>query len=590
MSNSIQSPASALSRTEVQTTTVLRKERLLGVDVTRGLALLGMLAAHAFPTFGSDGTPTLATVVAGGRSAATFVLVAGVGLAFLSGGRVPVDGRERIGVAAGLVVRAVLIGALGLALGLLSDLNGVEGILPFYGLMFLLAIPLLWLAPLALAGVAAAAIALGPVLLVATADAGLPYAAAADDPVPADLLADPLGLLVRLCVTGEYPVVVYLAYLCAGLAIGRLDLTSRRVAWWLLGTGAALAVTARAVSAAVLYPLGGLALLVAESDPGGSGPADVTRTVLWEPEPSTSWWYLALPAPHSHSWVDAVHVLGSAMAVLAAALLLTRVPGAARLLRPLAVVGAMALTLYSAHLVLLATGVLQDRPVLLYLLMVAAALAFALLWRRWFGQGPLERVVATAAGSARRTVTRILADRPSALVVDGDVRPVRPNVTRGAAQLLWPLAVAAALALAFWTGALAASAEDDDDAALAADPSSEVAAAAPAPSPALPRADAATPPASADDAAGDVERYCTLSAQIDDLDARYPDQPETILRQAAPQLDELGRVAPVEIRAAVGVAIADIRAEGGTLAVAAPDGVVLERAETSINAFEDARC
>jgi hypothetical protein len=155
------------------------------------------------------------------------------------------------------------------------------------------------------------------------------------------------------------------------------------------------------------------------------------------------------------------------------------------------------------------------------------------------------------------------------------VRPVRPNVTRGAAQLLWPLAVAGALALAFWTGALAASAEDDDDAALAADPSSEVAAAAPAPSPALPRADAATPPASADDAAGDVERYCT---------------PETILRQAAPQLDELGRVAPVEIRAAVGVAIADIRAEGGTLAVAAPDAVALERAETSINAFEDARC
>jgi hypothetical protein len=38
------------------------------------------------------------------------------------------------------------------------------------------------------------------------------------------------------------------------------------------------------------------------------------------------------------------------------------------------------------------------------------------------------------------------------------------------------------------------------------------------------------------------------------------------------------------------VAIADIRAEGGTLAVAAPDAVALERAETSINAFEDARC
>ena len=166
---------------------------------------------------------------------------------------------------------------------------------------------------------------------------------------------------------------------------------------------------------------------------------------------------------------------------------------------------------------------------------------------------------------------------------------MRPNVLRGAAQLLWPLAVAAALALAFWTGALVASAEDVDDAVLAVDPSS-VAAALPAPgSRPLARRRGCTPRALGD-ATGDVERYCTLSAQIDDLDARYPDQPETILRQATPQLDELGRVAPAEIRAAVGVAIADIRAEGGAPAVAAPDAVALERAETSINAFEDARC
>ena len=34
------------------------------------------------------------------------------------------------------------------------------------------------------------------------------------------LVHDPLGLLVLLLITGAYPVVVYLAYLCAGLAIG----------------------------------------------------------------------------------------------------------------------------------------------------------------------------------------------------------------------------------------------------------------------------------------------------------------------------------------------------------------------------------
>jgi uncharacterized membrane protein len=77
--------------------------RVGGVDVARGLALLGMFAVHVLPTFTGDGGPTTATVIAGGRSAATFVLVAGIGLAFVSGGRRAVRGAERIGVGAGTV-------------------------------------------------------------------------------------------------------------------------------------------------------------------------------------------------------------------------------------------------------------------------------------------------------------------------------------------------------------------------------------------------------------------------------------------------------------------------------------------------------
>ena len=52
-------------------------------------------------TLVTDGTPTLAIRVAGGRSAATFALLAGVALAFLSGGRQAVHGRERTTVSAG---------------------------------------------------------------------------------------------------------------------------------------------------------------------------------------------------------------------------------------------------------------------------------------------------------------------------------------------------------------------------------------------------------------------------------------------------------------------------------------------------------
>src|SRR5262249_1592928 len=153
------------------------------------------------------------------------------------------------------------------------------------------------------AGIAAAVIGVGSVLLVATADAELPGAAFDGDPTPGALVHDPLGVLIHLCVTGEYPVIVFFGYLCAGLAIGRLDLDSPPAAWWLLGAGAALALTAQLISALVLYPMGGLAHLISQHQPQ-NGTVSLTQTLLWEPEPNSSWWYLAIPAPYSHTPID----------------------------------------------------------------------------------------------------------------------------------------------------------------------------------------------------------------------------------------------------------------------------------------------
>jgi uncharacterized membrane protein YeiB len=377
--------------------TTTGRPRVTGVDVARGLALFGMMATHVFDTFDDDGTPGAATVIASGRSATTFALIAGISLAFMSGGRNA--GRGRTAVAAGLAVRAGLIGTIGLLLGFTESSIGV--ILPFYALMFLLAIPLLPLPPKALAAISASVMVLGPVLMVALAGAELDFDTR-PDPTLVTLVTDPVGLLSQLLVTGSYPVVVFMAYVCAGLAIGRLDLRSRRLAWWLLGVGIALAALARAVSHVLLHPLGGLASLVTEYE--SNSPAGAATELLWEPEQVSSWWYLALASPHAHTPPDLAHSLGSAMAILGASLLLTRIAAVRRLLGPLASAGAMTLTLYSAHIVVLETGAFQDHPPAQYLLLVLASLAFAVLWRCWQGQGPLEKMVAAAAARARRIV------------------------------------------------------------------------------------------------------------------------------------------------------------------------------------------
>ena len=375
------------------TAALARPGRVTGVDVARGLALFGMMAVHVWDAI-EDGEPTTSTVLAGGRSAATFAVVAGVSIAFLSGGRHRLQGRARTAAAVGIAVRALAIGLIGLLLGSIG--TGIEVILPAYAVLFLLAIPLLGLSPAVLGLLAAALAAVGPVLLVTTVDSDLPHLHATN-PTLVSLVTEPLGLLGALFLTGPYPVVVYLAYVCAGLAVGRLDLTSRRVAAWLLGGGVVLAVGAKTVSDVLLYPLGGLDRLTATT-------GEDATALLWEPEQDSSWWYLALSGPHAHTTLDVVHATGSALAVLGAALLLTRVRVVDRLLRPLQAAGAMTLTLYSAHILVIAVGVFDDSEVAQYLFLLVGSLVFASLWRRRRAQGPLEALVGRAAGRARRAV------------------------------------------------------------------------------------------------------------------------------------------------------------------------------------------
>ena len=383
-----------------------RAGRLVGVDVARGIALLGMIAVHVFDDFDKGGNPSLTTEVAAGRASTLFVMLAGVGLALLSGGRRPVQGRARTAVAAGLVVRALLIGAIGLLLGeLFGEATEVEVILPYYGLLFLLAIPLIGLRPRTLALIAAALVAVAPVVILWTvADVGLASLDKGGNLTFGSLFDDPGGFLAALFITGPYPVLAFLAYLCVGLALGRLDLSSGRVAAALLAGGLALAVAARVVSSVLLFQLGGMGQLL---NTDGEDPVGVaTNKLLWDTGRVDSWWYLAVPAPHSTTPIDLLHTLGSALAVLGAALLICRIRVAARLLCPLAAAGAMTLTLYVGHLLALATGA-TDNQLALYLVLVVVALAFGYLWRRHLGQGPLEWLVSSTARLTRRCVAAL---------------------------------------------------------------------------------------------------------------------------------------------------------------------------------------
>ncbi|MDD7921259.1 DUF418 domain-containing protein [Actinomycetospora callitridis] len=374
--------------------------RVRGVDAARGIALLGMIAAHTLP-LAEGGQPTMVGRLVNGPAAALFGVLAGLSVAMLTGRRRLELGTEPARrYALRLVVRGLAIGSLGLALGQVA-LASIDVILTYYGVLFVLAVPLVFLSTRVL-------VVLGAVLTVLAPVTGFLLRAQLPptellDPSFTMLVTDPAGLLTTLMFTGAYPVWPWLAYLCIGVAVGRLRLDSPRVAAALAGGGVLLAVVATVASSLILQAAGGIEQLLAT--PGLSseelaalsaeGPNGVT--------PTTSWSWLAVTLPHSSTPFDLARTIGTSLAVLGSMLLLdgliarsasgtpARVLSAAR--GPLAAAGSMTLTLYVLHVVV--TGLAPESgPWVLFLLQVVAALAVGALWQRRVGRGPLETGVA----------------------------------------------------------------------------------------------------------------------------------------------------------------------------------------------------
>lgn len=375
-------------------------KRITGIDAARGLALIGMMAIHVLPETTEDFEPTVVWTLAAGTSAALFALLAGVGLAL----SVPQGTGARALKAArvSLALRAVAIAGIGLALGLIEIPAFV--ILSYYGAMFALAIPLLGLGSRALMACAAGFAVFGALGTWLLGDA-VPDLEGYD-PSFYFLFAAPGGSLGSLLFNGAYPAIPFMAYVCAGLAIGKLDLRSIDIQLRIFLTGLALSIGTALVSALLLGPLGGRdALASSMRDQGGA--EAVGEVLIWGPDDTVSldsgWWQLTL-APYSHSVFDLLNTLGVALAVLAVMLYLS--DRLAWALSPLSIVGAMTLTLYTGHLLFLATGLFEEQPMLSLWVQLGAGLLFAVLWKNvtGFKRGPLEHSVALLASGARDRV------------------------------------------------------------------------------------------------------------------------------------------------------------------------------------------
>lgn len=382
--------------------------RLPGIDLARCLAVVTMMAAHLVPETVEDGSGGLVVhpvhTVVDGRSAALFAVLAGVSLALSNGRRRPTTQWRRATVS--VWARGTVLLVIGMTLGVFSEYVAV--ILVNYAVLFLVAPLFLRLRTRSLLALAAGWVLLSPVVSHVLRQWWWPEGHWPGDVTSWLSLAEPLGLLHELLLTGYYPVLTWVAYLLVGLAIGRSAVLYQGRGGSLLLLGSGIALSAWVVSG-VLLRLPGAAdmLVVPEGHPFAYEPEYlIPHLAAYGTAPTSTWWWLATMQPHSGTILDLTHTIGTSVAAIGLCQLLTSVAVARRLLTPLVAAGSMPLTLYTVHVVWVALNPEPENPVPYWLVQAAILVLVAWAYRvlmdraRLDSRGPLELLMAKASTAA----------------------------------------------------------------------------------------------------------------------------------------------------------------------------------------------
>ncbi|MER7111546.1 heparan-alpha-glucosaminide N-acetyltransferase domain-containing protein [Streptomyces sp. NPDC000229] len=332
------------------------KERLISVDVARAVAVFAMFAAHIGPPAEPEGAGHL-LVAFDGRAPAVFTLIAGLSLTLSRGGTRP--GPKPAGAWRGTLVRCAVLAALGLALTELR--SGIAVILTFFALYFLAAEPLARLGTRALTAVAAVSVVLGPVLSYVLGPY-FGYRVVGRGRYPGfEAVTSWSGFtdaLDTLLLSGAYPWLTYFPYVVVGMALGRIaDLRRPGVGGRLIGWGALITLAGHGLSALAMGPGGGREALlraIAQSHAYAVNAPDPVQAVLARQAgaiPSTSWAWLLVDGPYSQTPFETVANIGASLLLIGLAVAACRSGVVSALLRPLAVVGTMGLSVYAVHVI-----------------------------------------------------------------------------------------------------------------------------------------------------------------------------------------------------------------------------------------------
>jgi len=353
------------------------KNRIIGYDLARALALFGMVIVNFKIVMGAEenGAPWLVylTGLLDGRAAATFVLLAGIGISLLSG-----NARRSSAPQATVPIRNTLLKrALFLfVVGLLYTPVWPADILHFYGVYIAVA-ALLLTSSIQKLSILSFLLMVGFVFMFFAFNyehewnwETLEYAG----------FWTPGGMIRNLFFNGFHPTIPWLSFLLIGMIIGRFDLNNLVVRRRVFLAGLVTALAAEGTSWFLIQSLSaGVSLADQET---------IVSIFGTKPMPPMPLYILA--------------GAGTASAIVAALVDVGVRCGSHRWIRPWVATGQLALTLYVAHVVvgmgiLEAIGRLENQTLSFSLLasgiFFISSVVFAYLWGCRFKRGPIEMLM-----------------------------------------------------------------------------------------------------------------------------------------------------------------------------------------------------
>lgn len=306
---------------ETQLAPVQKSPRLLALDAVRGLAVIGMYIQHfALSKWNS---------FVSGNTMILFMLCSGISYTMMIQG-MERKGTENSAIRARVLARAVFIDLVGY---LILMLNGPFGVvLQAYAMLFLLVLPLTKCSTKMLAAISAISFVACPPLML----------------IGMSLFEG--TVLLRDIAGGPLSALAWIPVFTAGMIIGRLNLSCAAVALRLAVTGMVILIPVKIFS---LFVLPGMYQSFCNwlIQLSGTSPSMPNPYAAW-PQNTLAplWQMLFIDAPQGGSSFELLIGTGGSLILLAVVLVLEK--RVSCLLKPLAKVGQIALTLYTIQFII----------------------------------------------------------------------------------------------------------------------------------------------------------------------------------------------------------------------------------------------